>query len=113
MNYLDIDGQTGKLITDKEVILQSIKEILFTPLGSRVMRRDFGSMLFELIDQPNNAALRLRIIAAVVIALNQFEPRINVIKVTITEQEEKLTLAAVFELKDGASNQELALISLN
>ncbi|WP_170000657.1 GPW/gp25 family protein, partial [Campylobacter sp. RM9328] len=32
-------------------INESIKDILLTPLGSRVMLPDYGSRLFELIDR--------------------------------------------------------------
>ena len=55
-------------------LAQSIGDILTTPLGSRVMRRDYGSMLFDLIDQPLNAITRTLLYAATAIALRQ-EPR--------------------------------------
>ncbi|MGL4827152.1 MAG: GPW/gp25 family protein, partial [Vibrionaceae bacterium] len=43
---------TGYSISELQHIKQSIQDILTTPLGSRVMRRDYGSAIFELIDQP-------------------------------------------------------------
>lgn len=68
---------TGKNIIGMEHIKQSVADILTTPLGSRVMRRDYGSVLPELIDQPLNGATLLRAYAAVSVAINQFEPRIR------------------------------------
>lgn len=92
MSYLGMNSQTGRTITDMEHINQSIKDILTTPIGSRIERRDYGSFLFLLIDNPNDQATRLRIMSAVVIALNQWEPRININSVDLIADHEKLTL---------------------
>lgn len=64
-------------------IAQSISDILSTPLGSRVMRRDYGSLLFELIDKPINGAMRMLIHAATAIALRRWEPRIRLTRVIL------------------------------
>lgn len=73
---------TGKTVTDSNHIAQSIRDILTTPVGSRVMRRDYGSQLFRLIDQPLNATTRMRLQVAVISALLRWEPRITVQAVT-------------------------------
>ena len=62
---------------------QSIGDILMTPLGSRVMRRDYGSLLPELIDQPFNDATRMRLFGATALALMRWEPRIRLIRVQL------------------------------
>ena len=50
------DG-TGNL-NDMEHLKQSVRDILTTPLASRVMRREYGSLVPDLIDEPmNNTAL--------------------------------------------------------
>jgi phage baseplate assembly protein W len=48
---------TGKAISEIAHIKQSITNILTTPIGSRIMRRDYGSRLFEKIDNPINGEL--------------------------------------------------------
>ncbi|OEY67459.1 GPW/gp25 family protein [Marinobacter sp. X15-166B] len=68
---------TGKALTGMDHIKQSITDILTTPLGSRVMRREYGSLLPSLIDQPLNGATLLRAYSAVVVAINEWEPRIR------------------------------------
>lgn len=73
-----MDRNTGRAIDELEHIRQSIADILTTPIGSRVMRRDYGSRLPELIDQPLNGATLLRAYAATVDALLRWEPRIKV-----------------------------------
>ncbi|WP_353653636.1 GPW/gp25 family protein [Porphyrobacter sp. YT40] len=74
---------TGKPISDEAHLAQSIGDILSTPLGSRVMRRDYGSLLFELVDKPINGAIRLLLQAATAIALRRWEPRLQLTRVTL------------------------------
>ena len=47
------------------------------------MRRDYGSLLFELIDRPLNGAIRMLMHAAVAIALARWEPRLKLTRVTL------------------------------
>ena len=53
----------------------TIRDILTTPLGSRVRRREYGSDLFNLIDAPTNRETLIRIYAATAEALARWEPR--------------------------------------
>lgn len=81
MIYRGLNATTGRAIEDIEHIRQSVRDILTTPIGSRVMRREYGSLLPELIDQPLNGATLLRAYAATVMALVRWEPRIRVARV--------------------------------
>jgi phage baseplate assembly protein W len=51
---IGMSAATGKALGDLSYLRQSIRDILTTPKGSRVMRRGYGSDLFELIDAPMN-----------------------------------------------------------
>lgn len=62
---------------------QSITDILTTPIGSRPMRRDYGSNLFSRIDAPLTGDLVAEIYADVVDALFNYEPRFEVSTVTV------------------------------
>lgn len=66
------DG-TGNL-NDMEHLKQSVRDILTTPLASRVMRREYGSLVPDLIDEPMNNTTRLQCMSAAVIALTRWEP---------------------------------------
>ncbi|WP_438852490.1 GPW/gp25 family protein [Brevundimonas nasdae] len=68
---------TGKPIDGLAHLRQSIADILTTPVGSRIKRREYGSQLFDLIDQPFNSATRMRLFGAVATALARWEPRIR------------------------------------
>ncbi|EAM8737134.1 baseplate assembly protein [Salmonella enterica] len=75
--YLGMNRNTGIGISDSEHISQSMRDILLTPVGSRVMRREYGSLLSALIDMPQNPALRLQIMVACYSAIQKWEPRIR------------------------------------
>ncbi len=79
------DQQTGKALDGIDHLRQSIRDILTTPLGSRVMRRDYGSRLFELLDSPITPALLAPVTAAVAEALTKWEPRFALETVSITD----------------------------
>jgi phage baseplate assembly protein W len=86
--------ETGKYLNDLEHLKQSIVDILTTPVGSRVMRRDYGSNLFYLTDKPINKELFSQIYAAVADAIEKWEPRLKLEKITIVEiKEGRITLS--------------------
>lgn len=78
---IGINSQTGKALSGIAHLRQSVLDILTTPLGSRVMRREYGSRLFELIDAPLNATTIADLYAATAEALMIWEPRIAVERV--------------------------------
>lgn len=80
--------QNGGYIDDVEHLKQSIIDILTTPIGSRVVCRDYGSALFQLVDQPVNRELLPKIYAAVADAIDKWEPRFKVEKITIVSIKE-------------------------
>lgn len=81
--YIGMNRDTGKAITETDHLRQSVRDILLTPQGSRLARREYGSLLSALIDQPQNPALRLQIMSAVYVALQRWEPRLQLDTITI------------------------------
>lgn len=75
---------SGKEIAEIDHLKQSINNILTTPIGSRVMRRDYGSNLFNRIDQPINGELIAQIYLDIVESLFMFEPRFELDQVIVT-----------------------------
>lgn len=72
---------TGSTLTELEHIQQSVDDILTTRIGTRLARRDYGSLLPDLVDQPQNATTTIRLIAATAMALMNWEPRISLSRV--------------------------------
>lgn len=82
---LGMDRNTGAAIDGIDHLRQSITDILTTPLGSRVMRREYGSRLFRLLDQPLNQATLVQLYAATVEALSRWEPRLEITAVRVDD----------------------------
>ncbi|QQW43873.1 GPW/gp25 family protein [Enterobacter hormaechei] len=81
--YIGMSQGNGRTITYTDHLRQSVRDILLTPQGSRIARREYGSLLSELIDQPQNPALRLQVMSAVYVALSRWEPRLTLDSITI------------------------------
>lgn len=80
---------TGKAITDNdsfpEHLYQSMYDILSTLIGTRLCRRNYGSLVPHLIDQPCNDFTKLQIMNASATALIRFEPRIKISQVQVSQ----------------------------
>ena len=72
--FSNVDGTPLDTLDD---IRQSIRDILTTPIGTRVMRRNYGSRIFDLIDTPGNETGVLRVIAASADAIARWENRVS------------------------------------
>lgn len=62
---------------------QSILDILSTPIGSRIMRRDYGSSLPDLMGAPMGPGLLVEVAAASALALRKWEPRFRLTRVRL------------------------------
>lgn len=82
-----IDANTGKRLAGIDHLRQSIRDILTTPIGTRVMRRDYGSRLYQLVDAPLTRTTILDLYAATAEALATWEPRFDVQTVNASEVE--------------------------
>lgn len=104
-----MNRDTGRTLDTAAHLRQSIADILTTPIGSRVMRRDYGSQLPELIDQPFNDVTRLRAYAATVMALIRWEPRIRLTRVQLAQGETAGSAVIDLEGTEVDTNAALAL----
>lgn len=94
-----MDSSTGKGLAGLDHLRQSVRDILSTPVGSRVMRRDYGSRLFELVDAPVNKPTIVEIMAATSTALRKWEPRLKVETVRVEKADVgtlELSLTAIY-----------------
>jgi phage baseplate assembly protein W len=93
-----VDIQPGDTESgEAELIGQSIRIILGTPVGSRVMNRDFGSRLEELLFEPNDAILDIKLRNAVVEAISKFEPRVVINQVLIDRSQNQRAVTITVE----------------
>jgi phage baseplate assembly protein W len=79
-----MDAETGRLLTGWEHCLQSIRCILTTRIGERVMRRAFGSLVPEMQDRNANARNILATYAAIADAIARWEPGFRLRSIRLT-----------------------------
>lgn len=72
-----MSAKNGYRLSGIDHLHQSLTDLLTTPIGSRVMRRHYGSLIPDLIDQPLNGTTVLRLYAATAAAVTLWEPRIQ------------------------------------
>lgn len=103
MDTLQIQGRNKmKYLVDIE---NSIKDILQTPLGSRVMLPEYGSRLYELIDKKIDDEFRANLSWYVIEAVEKWEKRIKIDEVKLISLDgHKLKIKLVL-----TSTEELSL----
>ncbi|MDD3676888.1 GPW/gp25 family protein [Thauera propionica] len=110
-----MNAHTGQPLSGLDHLRQSIIDILSTPLNTRVMRRDYGSRLPELIDQPITPRLAMELYAATAEALVRWEPRFKLSRVRLTDARAglvELTLEGAVRLQ-GFDEQRVTLSGLS
>lgn len=78
-----VNALTGKRLAGDAHLRQSVIDILSTPKNSRVLLRDYGSELPDLIDNPQDESTRVRIVGATASALARWEPRLTLKRVQV------------------------------
>ena len=80
---IGMDRRTGLLISGVEHLRQSIEDILTTPLGSRLMRPEYGSTIRRFVDLPVSEGWKSAVQAEAARALKRWEPRIELTRVQV------------------------------
>lgn len=82
---IGLNKNTGTSVqTLEQHVLQSLSDIITTPIGSRLMRRNYGSLIPDLIDQPLNPRTLLRLYAATAGAIMAWEPRFQIASIELS-----------------------------
>ncbi len=109
---IQLDNGDIKPAEDEESIRQSIRIILGTAKGERVMRPDFGCGIYDLVFEMTTASTAGKISQAVREALLRFEPRIDVIDIQVTpksdDEGEKIFISIDYQVR--ATNNAFNLV---
>ena len=74
---IGMDRHTGQPIADLPSVIQSIGDILSTPIGSRRKRPEYGSKCRSYVDLPVNAGWKSSVQAEAARAIERWEPRVQ------------------------------------
>lgn len=103
-----LNRHTGQRMSDDAHLAQSVGVLLSTPVGSRVLRRDYGSDLPLLIDQPMTPATVIDLYMATAEAIDKWEPRIDLRRVSIDQASAgRLTLSLEAEAEGATDAQTI------
>lgn len=91
-----LNRESGGHLSGYEHLKQSITDILTTPVGSRVMRPEYGSHLPRMVDLPVNKGWISAVQAEIARAIGRWEPRL------------KLSLVTVVSVIDGKVSMTIA-----
>lgn len=108
-----MNRSTGKVLAGTDHIAQSVIDILTTPIGTRVMLPEYGSNLPDLVDNPSDPVLAIKIIIASAGALARWEPRIRIDRIRPVALDAKIGRIAIdIEATDVETRKRLKLNNL-
>lgn len=93
-------GKTGwyPVHGDPKLIEENIKALFTYEIGQRLRQEDFGTMLTGVLEEPNTSALSFLVREYIMQALNKYESRIQVTKISSTRLNQKLHILLEFRI---------------
>lgn len=82
-DFKGVDPTTGATVSGVDQLLSSVRDILSTRIGSRVMRPTYGCRSADRLDAPLNADTTADLIADTASALYLWEPRLTLKRVVL------------------------------
>jgi phage baseplate assembly protein W len=90
----NLDPQTGGIAQSSGArkIRENLVHLLLSGIGERVMQREYGGGIRQLVHDPNNDALRAIVQHQIGKAIGKWEPRVLLQNVGVTQQEGTLMI---------------------
>ena len=107
-----VSRKNGQPISEIEHIFQSVEMILTTPISTRVMRRQFGSLVPLLLDGPINQSTLTAIYSAANEAISIWEPRVRVIGTSADLTKAKEGIAELTVMLQIAGEELAVVVSI-
>jgi len=95
---LDARGNI-KMSSYEKSVEESLEIMISTRIGERVYNADFGCRISELMFEPNDVRTHMLASKYVALALESFEPRINLIDINVvSEDDNSLNIEIEYEI---------------
>lgn len=92
-----------------EKLKENLIHILLTGDGERVMRRDYGGGLRQLVHDPNNEALKAIVRHQIARSIIRWEPRVEVQSVTVRQQQGTLIADLQYRIRRTQQPESLSV----
>ena len=86
------------VIGDTKLISDNLNALLQYTIGERFRQEDFGTRLIEVLEEPNTSALSFLIREYIMQALNKYESRVLITKISSTRLNQKLHILLEFKI---------------
>jgi len=107
---LDFSGGNAKMSGGEDDVEESLRILLNTYPGERLMRPEFGCRLRDFCFAEYNATLIAQIQECISHAILMFEPRVSITEVDVTKDEEKFCLLIEIHYVIRATNTRRNLV---
>lgn len=92
------NGSWNPVAGDTKLIEDNLRSIIEYNFGQRIRQEDFGSRLWECLEEPNTSALSFLIDKFIRSAFNKYESRIKIKKVTTTRSTGSIHVQMVYNI---------------
>lgn len=106
-----INPNTGQVawLSGTEKLKANIKHILLTGINERVMRRDYGGGLRQLLHDPNNEALRAIAQHQIAKAITRAESRVALTQVSVKSDRDKVYIDLKYTIRRTRQQESLSV----
>lgn len=106
-----IDPDTGGIAwaSGMEKLKANIIHILLTGVGERVMLREYGGGIRQLVHDPNNEALRAIVQHQIAKSIGRWEPRVMLQRVTVTVEQSVLKAELEYVVRRNRQPHRLSI----
>ena len=92
-----------------EKLKANLEQLLSTAIGERVMRRDYGGGLRQLLYDPNNDVLRAVVQHQIAKTVGQWEPRVEIQDLRVTQHDSELYIELLYLIRRTQQRQSLSV----
>lgn len=101
-------------LTNEQAVLESVKNLISTELGERIMYPDYGCALSQYLFEPLDTVTSALIKRNIINSIGKYEPRVENLAITIIEQPDLNSYIINISFNMKTSNRVLTLaIDLN
>jgi phage baseplate assembly protein W len=94
---------------DDDLIADSVRQVVETPRGTRLMRAAFGTRAYSYVFENNDALLVENLRTDVMGALGRYEPRILVTAIDVTRNDSEILLIIRYVVRATRREQSLTM----
>lgn len=94
---------------DSELIRQNLSSLIYYMIGQRIRQEEFGTRLWECIEEPNTQALSFLIKDFLIQAITTWEDRITIQDVEVARNDSGISILITYQINGTNSSQYISV----